>query len=70
MPQTGPQRIVDVGLIRTVSYGLLVGGATYLVAATYGPTSVWSRLGVAASLAVVYVGVVAALGVVRRRPHP
>lgn len=71
MAESTPQRLTDVGVPRALVYGLLVGGAAYLVASAYGPPGVYARLGVATVLAGAYVAVVHAVGIrgTDRRPN-
>ncbi|MFC6752101.1 hypothetical protein [Halorubrum tibetense] len=67
MPETGPQRLGEVGPVRTVGYGLLVGSAAYLLAAVYGPSSPGYRIALAVAIAALYIGAVHAVGLLRRR---
>ncbi len=67
MPETGPQRLGDVGPVRTVGYGLLVGVAAYLLVAVYGPTNPGYRIGLAVGVAALYIGATHAVGVLQRR---
>lgn len=64
------QRPSDVGVGRAIVYGLLVGGAAYLVAVAYGPASTGLRLATAAGIVVAYGGAAHALGVLRRGRTP
>ncbi len=64
------QRLSDIGVGRAIAYGLLVGGAAYLVAVAYGPASTGLRLATAAGIAVAYAGAAHAVGVLRRRRAP
>ena len=65
MAGSTPQRLTDIGVRRALVYGLLVGGAAYLVASAYGPPGVYARLGVATVLATAYVATVHAIGIRR-----
>ena len=67
MPRSAQQRLATVGLPRATAYGLVVVGAAYLVAATYGPEQSVARLAVAGLLAIGYVAITIVGGVLRRR---